>query len=274
MLYYLVRLTIILALAYAVACVAVVFLQRHLIYVPAKEAGQPADFGLPGVTVGSLETPDGEHLETWRWHGSGDKPVIVFFHGNAGNLEDRHDVFQMFRGLGYGFVALDYRGYGNSTGTPSYKALINDALLVFDHTSSSPEFAGRKMVLYGESLGTGVATEVATRRRVGGLILQSPYTTVADAARERFPWLPVDLLLTERFSTVPQISSINAPLLVLHGAEDELFPSAMAQRVFDEASGRKVIDIMAGLGHNDIYPDDIEDAIADFVEPTVAGRAD
>ena len=274
MLNHLVRLAILLALAYATGCVALVILQRHLIYLPAKGAGQPADFGLPGVAVGSLATHDGERLETWRWHGSGDKPVIVFFHGNAGNLEDRNDVFQMFRALGYGFVALDYRGYGNSTGTPSYKALIDDALLVFDHTSSSPEFAGRKIVLYGESLGTGIATEVATKRRVGGLILQSPYTSIADAVRERFPWLPVGLLLTERLSTVPQIASINAPLLVLHGAEDEFFPSAMAQRVFDEASGRKVIDIMAGLGHNDIYPDDIEDAIAGFIESNVAGRAD
>ncbi|NTF17206.1 alpha/beta hydrolase [Agrobacterium rubi] len=269
MLVYVMRLLVIAGACYAVACVGLTFLQRHMIYIPIQVANKPEAFGLGGVDVVTLETPDGERLETWVWKGLQEKPVIVYFHGNAGNLEDRYNTFQMFRKLGYGFIALDYRGYGNSTGFPAYRTLIDDALLVLDNTSSADEFAGRKMVLYGESLGTGIATEVATKRRVDGVILQSPYTSIAEATRERFPWLPVNLLLTERFSNVPQIAAINAPLLILHGDEDELFPVSMAQTIFDAASKPKTIEILRGLGHNDIYPEDMQDAVVSFIESNV-----
>jgi pimeloyl-ACP methyl ester carboxylesterase len=171
----------------------------------------------------------------------------------------------VFQKLGLGFVALDYRGYGNSTGSPAYKALMEDALLVLDHTSSASQFAGRKVVLYGESLGTGIATETATKRPVDGVVLQSPYTSIADAARDRFPRLPVDLLLTERFSNVPQIAHINAPLLILHGEEDELLPVSMAQSIFDAASEPRM-EVLAGVGHNDIDPESMRDTLASFVE--------
>lgn len=273
MFYYLARLVVIAALSYAAACVGLVFLQRHVIYIPAEGADKPEAFGLVGVDVVTLDTPDGEKLETWTWEGLKEKPVIVFFHGNAGNLEDRFGMFQMFKNLGFGFIAVDYRGYGNSTGSPTYKSLITDALLVLDHTSSASHFAGRKVVLYGESLGTGVATEAATKRTVDGVVLQSPYTSIADAAKDRFPWLPVDLLLTERFTNVPQIAHINAPLLVLHGEEDELFPVSMAQNIFDMASGEKRIEVLAGVGHNDIYPEGIRDILVTFVE-SIIGHTD
>lgn len=271
--YYLARLVVIAALSYAVACVGIVFLQRHLIYIPAEGAGKPEAFGLVGVNVVTLDTPDGEKLEAWTWEGLKEKPVIVFFHGNAGNLEDRFGMFQMFKKLGFGFIALDYRGYGNSTGSPTYHSLITDALLVLDHTSSERHFAERKVVLYGESLGTGIATEAATKRSVDGVVLQSPYTSIADAAKDRFPWLPIDLLLTERFTNVPQIAHINAPLLVLHGESDELFPVSMARNIFDMASGEKRIEILAGVGHNDIYPEGIRDILVPFVE-SIIGHTD
>jgi fermentation-respiration switch protein FrsA (DUF1100 family) len=122
------------------------------------------------------------------------------------------------------------------------------------------------VVLYGESLGTGIATETATKRPVDGVVLQSPYTSIADAARDRFPWLPVDLLLTERFSNVPQIAHINAPLLILHGEEDELLPVSMAQSIFDAAAGAKRMEVLAGVGHNDIDPESMRDTLASFVE--------
>ncbi|NTF18189.1 alpha/beta hydrolase [Agrobacterium rubi] len=260
------RLAIIMAMAYAAICVAMVVFQRSLIYMPAPDAYAPDAFGLAGVDVDRLKTPDGEIIETWRWLGSPDKPVIVFFHGNAGNLNNRHYMFQMFKNLGYGFVAVDYRGYGNSTGSPSYRTIIDDALLVFDRTSANQAFRGRKIVLYGESLGTGVATEVATRRRVSGIILQSAYTSIADAAKDRFPWLPIDLLLTERLSNIAHVEKISSPILILHGEQDEFFPVDMAQKLFNAALGKRRIEILEGVGHNDMHPERINGPISSFVE--------
>lgn len=259
------RLTIIAALAYAAICVAMVVLQRSMIYLPAKGAHAPDAFGLAGVEVEKLTTPDGETVETWRWKGTSDKPVIVFFHGNAGNLEHRHAIFRMFMDLGYGFVALDYRGYGNSTGSPSYGSIIGDARLVLDRTLAAADFSGRKVVLYGESLGTGVATEIAVGRDIAGVILQSPYTSIAAAAAERFPWLPVRFLLTERLSNITHVAAINAPLMILHGDRDELFPLQMAKEIFDKATGPRKLEILQRTGHNDIHPEDIEDFVSTFI---------
>lgn len=266
MLIYLMRLLVIAVACYAVACMGMAFLQRHMIYFPTQVASKPEAFGLRDAAVVTLDTPDGERLETWAWKGLKEKPVIVFFHGNAGNLEDRYETFQMFQKLGYGFIALDYRGYGNSSGSPSYRTLIEDALLIVDRASSDDGFADRKMVLYGESLGTGIATEVATKRRVDGVVLQSPYTSIAEAARERFPWLPVSLLLTEKLSNVPQIADVAAPVLILHGDKDELFPVSMAQTIFDAASEPKMIDILEGFGHNDIHSESVQDTLVSFID--------
>jgi fermentation-respiration switch protein FrsA (DUF1100 family) len=171
----------------------------------------------------------------------------------------------MFQALGLGFVALDYRGFGNSTGKPSEAALYRDAEQVVAYLRKDFERQDSGIILYGESLGTGIATELATRRQFAGVVLQSPYTSVAAAAKRRFFWLPVDLLLTERFSNIDRIARINAPLLVIHGKEDELFPVDMAQKLVETAQSPKTGIYLNDTGHNDLDIRDIANHLSTFV---------
>ena len=219
---------VILLIVYLVICAAMWLFQRKMVYIPDVGVRPPSSYGLDGVDRVVLTTADGENLEGWSWKGDPTKPVIAFFPGNAGNLSHRAITFRMFKALGLGFVALDYRGFGNSTGQPSEMTLYRDAKQILDYMREQLGVEDSRIVLYGESLGSGIATELATRGSFAGVVLQSPYTSVAAAAKRRFFWLPVDLLLTERFSNIARIDRINAPLLVIHGREDELFPVQMA----------------------------------------------
>jgi pimeloyl-ACP methyl ester carboxylesterase len=255
-----------LLIVYLVICAAMWLFQRSMIYVPDVGARPPSAYGLQSVEKIGLDTPDGEKLEAWSWKGDPGKPVIAFFHGNAGNLSHRAITFRMFQALGLGFVALDYRGFGNSTGQSSEAALYRDAEQVLAYINEKFGVKDLKIVLYGESLGSGVVTEMATRRPFAGVVLQSPYTSVAAAAKRRFFWLPVDLLLTERFSNIDRIDRINAPLLVIHGRDDELFPVDMAETLVEKARSPKTGVYLANTGHNDL---DIRD-IADHLNPFVA----
>ena len=252
-------------IVYLLICAAMWLFQRSMIYIPGVGARPPSAYGLYDVEKIVLDTPDGEKLEAWGWQGDPKKPVVAFFHGNAGNLANRAITFRMFKALGLGFVALDYRGFGNSTGKPSEALMYRDAEQVIAHINGAFERQDNSIILYGESLGTGIATELATRRQFEGVVLQSPYTSVAEAAKRRFFWLPVDLLLTERFSNIDRIARINAPLLVIHGNEDELFPVEMAQTLIERAQSPKTGIYLADTGHNDLDIRDIANHLSTFV---------
>jgi fermentation-respiration switch protein FrsA (DUF1100 family) len=261
-------------IVYLVICAAMWLFQRNMIYIPDVGARPPSAYGLYSVEKIVLDTPDGEKLEAWKWKGDPKKPVVAFFHGNAGNLADRAITFRMFQALGLGFVALDYRGFGNSTGKPSEPALYRDAEQVVAYLRKDFERQDSGIILYGESLGTGIATELATRRQFAGVVLQSPYTSVAAAAKRRFFWLPVDLLLTERFSNIDRIARINAPLLVIHGREDELFPVEMAQTLVEKAQSPKTGIYLNDTGHNDLDIRDIASNLDTFLASLPEARND
>ncbi len=256
---------VILLIVYLLVCAAMWLFQRNMIYIPTVGARPPSAYGLYNVERVALNTPDGEKLEAWSWIGDPKKPAVAFFHGNAGSLADRAITFRMFQALGLGFVAVDYRGFGNSTGKPSEAALYQDAEQVLSYLRKQFDRNNSDIILYGESLGTGIATELATRRPFAGVVLQSPYTSVAAAAKRRFFWLPVDLLLTERFSNIDRVARINAPLLVIHGKDDELFPVDMAQTLVDKARSPKTGIYLDNTGHNDLDIRDIADHLSTFV---------
>lgn len=244
-------------IVYLIICSAMWLFQRNMIYIPDVGARPPSAYGLYDVQRVTLDTPDGEVLEAWRWYGDPKKPVIAFFHGNAGNLAHRAITFRMFQQLGIGFVALDYRGFGNSSGHPSEAMLYQDAELLLSKISEDFGIPSDQIILYGESLGSGVVTEIATRGSYAGVVLQSPYTSIAAAAKRRFFWLPVDLLLTERFSNIERIDHINAPLLIVHGVDDELFPISMAEALIEKSKAPKTGAYLANSGHNDLDIRDI-----------------
>jgi hypothetical protein len=157
----------------------------------------------------------------------------VYFHGNGGSLFNRRFRARALLEDGRGLLMVSYRGYSGSTGSPSEAGLHQDARAAYDWVTGGYE-PGR-LVLYGESLGSGVAVRLAAERPVGGIVLDAPYTATADIARSLYWWLPVDLLMRDPFRSIDHVGRLAAPLLVLHGERDRLVPIAMGERLFAAA---------------------------------------
>ena len=238
----------------ALLCVLIVaaawFGQRRLIYFPSTVRIAPASVGLVDVAEQVLRTPDGAEIICWYSRAKSGAPTILYFHGNGGSLAERADRFRIYQVNGVGIFMMSYRGYGGSTGSPSEAANVADAKLAYDWLVSSgvgPE----GIVLYGESLGSGVAVQVALEKPVAGLILDAPYTSIVELGAQVYPFLPVRLLLSDRYETVRYIGRIRAPVLVLHGERDRVVPIEMGRRVFAAAPGPKRIATFREAGHSD-----------------------
>lgn len=227
------------ALAAYLVVVAFMFIfQRALMYpVPQTTRTTPAAAGFAEAEEVVLETRDGEKVIVWHVAPRPGKPVVIFFHGNGDVLAWRVQHFRAIVADGTGLVALSFRGYGGSTGQPTEQGLLNDAAAAYDFAAA--RYAGDRLVPWGYSLGTGVAVAIATTRPVGKLILEAPYTSTVAVAAAAFPWLPVSLLMRDRFRSDRRIAALKAPLLVMHGEQDTVIPISFGRRLFDLAPGHK-----------------------------------
>ena len=162
---------------------------------------------------------------------------MLYFHGNAGSLRNRADRFRALAGDGYGLVALSYRGYGGSTGSPSEAGLIADAQAAYAFAAA--RVPAQRIVVFGESLGTGVAVALAATQRIGGLVLQAPFTSAVDVGARVYWFLPVRLLMKDPFRSDARIGKVTVPLLVLHGERDQVVPIALGERLFALANEPK-----------------------------------
>jgi pimeloyl-ACP methyl ester carboxylesterase len=176
-------------------------MQRSLQYHPDRQRTSPAEAGIPSAQEITLDTADGEKVIVWSIPPKGDRPLILYFHGNGGALRDRADRFRALTADGTGLVALSYRGYGGSSGSPSETGLIADAETAyrFALTQVQPE----RIAVIGESLGTGVAVAIAAEHKVGRVILESPFTSAADIGAGVYWYLPVRLLMKDPFYSDP-----------------------------------------------------------------------
>src|SRR5262245_13920243 len=178
--------------------VAIVYLaQRSLMYFPDPARTSPAAAGLPQAEEFLLDTSDGEKVIAWHVPPRGEKPVVLYFHGNGGALKLRAERFARLTADGTGLVALSYRGYGGSSGRPSEAGLMRDAEAVYAFAAA--RYPAERLALYGESLGTGVAVALAAERPVGKVILESPFTSAVAVGAAVYPLLPVRLLMKDRF---------------------------------------------------------------------------
>lgn len=234
------------------------FTQRAMQYFPERLRTAPAMAGLPEAQEIELDTPDGERVIAWHVPPRGDQPVILYFHGNGGSLRNRVDRFRALIEDGSGLVALSYRGYGGSTGSPSEAGLIADALAAYAFTSA--RYGAERIVLWGESLGSGVAVALAAQMPVGYLILQSPFTSAADVGAQTYWFVPVRLLMKDQFRSDLRIGKVAAPVLILHGDRDGIVPIALAERLYGLINAPKRFVRLAGVGHNDVGAQAVEAA--------------
>lgn len=222
--------------------------QRRLIYRPDPVRVSPASEGLVRVAEVILPMRNGAKIVSWQARAVAGLPTILYFHGNGGGLYDRSPRIRIMQAEGFGVLMMSYRGYSGSTGRPSETANVSDALAAYDYLSSQG-VAPRDIVVFGESLGTGVAVQVAAQREVGGVILDSPFTSMVDVAAVHFPYVPVRLLLRDRYNSLAVIARVQAPLLFLHGEEDRVVPYALGVRLAEAADEPKSFYAFPGVGH-------------------------
>jgi len=239
-----------LVLAYVAVCLVVFLFQRRLQYVPDRARPAPPGGGVRAV---ELATEDGLRLEAW--HRPADPGgeladlTLILFHGNAGHRGDRLGWLQLLASTGAGVLVVDYRGYGGNPGTPSEQGLYRDGEAAVRWVR---EQVGGRLVLMGQSLGGGVAVELAARRAPAGLILQNAAASLADVARGAYPWLPTGLLMRDRFEAALRIPAVGCPLLAIHGEQDRVIPFELGRRLYEAARGPKAWWAVPGAGHDDL----------------------
>jgi hypothetical protein len=240
-----------LVLLYAAVLAGMAVFQRSLLYHPTTTTGTPEQNGLTGFEEISAQTTDGVRLQLWYRKADAGFPTVLYFHGNAGAIADRAGIYAALASRGFGVLALSYRGYGKSSGSPSEQGLYTDARAAIRLLVDEKQIAENRIVLYGESLGTGVATQMATEFHVGLMVLQAPYQSVAGRAQEIYPFIPVRLLIKDRFESILRINASRAPLLLFHGEEDRVIPIHHGRAMLEKARDPKRGFFLSGVGHND-----------------------
>jgi fermentation-respiration switch protein FrsA (DUF1100 family) len=224
--------------------------QRAMMYVPDTARIAPARAGLAGADEFVLETADGERIVAWHVAPRERRPVVVYFHGNGGNVSYRAPRFRALADVGLGVLAVSYRGYGGSSGRPSEAGLIVDAAAAY--AEASRRYAADRVVLWGESLGTGVAVALAAERPVKALVLESPFASTLEIAARAYPVFPVAWLMKDQFRSDLRIGKVTAPVLVMHGGRDSVVPIASGERLFDLVAAPKRFVRFPDGEHNDL----------------------
>jgi len=221
----------------------------------------------------TIRTADGLALTAWYAKGQPGRRTIVYIHGNAGTLGDRHDRVLPYLERGYGLLLVGYRGYGGNPGEPTEAGLYADARAHLDWLARQG-VKDDQVVLYGESLGAAVATQMATERKVAALVLEAPFASIVLSARARFPLFAFDWLIKDKFANIDKIDKINMPLFVIHGALDRVTPQRFGRMVFERAREPKAALWPKEAGHSDLLQFGMVQAVMLFLDglpPSASG---
>ena len=256
-------LLIVIVVGYGCLLAAMYVFQRSLMYFPDAARRPPAQAGLPEAREVLLQSEDGEQLVAWFVPAREGQPLVVYFQGNAGGLDLRMERFRKLIAGGAGLLALCYRGYGGSSGRPSETGLIADAAATYDFARK--EYPAARIVLFGESLGTGVAVALAATHEVGGLVLDAPYPSALDVGAAAYPFIPVGWALKDTFRSDLRIAKVTAPVMMRHGARDTIVPIRFGERLYALANEPKRFARFAEGGHSDLDDHGGMEAVKDFL---------
>jgi pimeloyl-ACP methyl ester carboxylesterase len=226
--------------------------QRRLIYFPDRTPpGPPVPAGL--ARPATLHTVDGLRLGAWLLpaHGEDRQLAVLVAPGNGGNRRGRAPLAAALAAAGFTVLLLDYRGYGANPGRPSETGLARDARAALDYLTGAGGFPRDRVIYFGESLGAAVVAELATRYRPAGLVLRSPFVDLAAVGRMHYPWLPVRLLLRDRYPLAEHVSTVAVPTTVIYGSADSVVPPSQSRAVAERAAGDVRVVVVPGADHND-----------------------
>jgi fermentation-respiration switch protein FrsA (DUF1100 family) len=227
------------------------FIEKKNLYFPLREIeATPQNIGIAYEDI-NLTTKDGIQITGWFIPSEKARATFLFFHGNGGNISHRLEKIKMLNVLNVNVFIFDYRGYGESSGSPSENGLYADAEAAYDLLVNKRKIAPPRIIAYGESLGGAVAVYLAGKREVGGIIMESTFTSVRDMAKRLLPFFP-RFLLKSRFDSLEKIKEIGVPKLILHSRDDEIVPLELGNMLYREAAGPKEFVELRG-GHNDAF---------------------
>lgn len=246
--------------------------QRRLMYFPTGGVPTPDEIGLTDVEPVTFETTDGLDLSGWFVAASAPSPrvTVLVFNGNAGNRAHRVPLAAALHRHGLQVLLVDYRGYGGNPGAPTESGLAADSRAARAYLVGRPDVDAARLVYFGESLGTAVAVDLAVEHPPAALVLRSPFTSMADVGQHHYPFLPVRLLLRDRFAAIDQIRRIRVPLLVIAGGHDRIVPIENSRRLYDAAVAPKTLLVLPDADHNDdelLAGDEMIRGIVRFLQP-------
>jgi len=244
------HIVIILISAYILMLVIVYCMQKYMLYFPEKEIVMtPGDINLPYEEI-TFKTKDGIAIAAWFVPAENEKGVLLFCHGNAGNISHRLDSIKIFNSLSLSVLIFDYRGYGRSEGKPDEEGTYLDAQAAWDYLVQAKEKVPEKIMIFGRSLGGAVAAELALRANPAGLIVESSFSSIPDLGKKLYPWLPVKMLSKYHYATVDKVNLVKCPKLIIHSPQDEIIPYTHGQAIFKKAAFPKKFLEISG-GHNE-----------------------
>jgi len=253
-------------IAYLVLLIFLFVFQRSYLYFPDKETIPHHYFDEFNIEEIKHTTDDGLTLAGWyKEPDTNNTNVFLLMHGNAGHVGHRVEKFRKILEAGYGFFFLEYRGYGGNPGKPTEKGLHLDAVSALNFLREQ-KIPDQKIILYGESLGTGIAVQLATTIKAKAIILETPYTSMAEVAQQHYWYLPAKWLVFDRFELLGIIGNIQSPLLILHGEKDKIIDISFGQKVFEVAPQPKEAIFVPHAGHNNLFDFKVDEKILLFLE--------
>ena len=250
---------------YLLLVVFIFFYQRNLLYHPFENnyTTDEANFSYEEIFI---PTSNGQKLKAW-FHKKDlkQKKTLVFFRGNAGNLSNRIYKLNLIKNFDINFLIVAYRGFSGNKGRPTEEGLYQDARDVLKWINKQ-EIVDNQIIIYGESLGTGVSIEVAQNKKYAGIILESPFTSMVDAGKHYYFYLPVSLLLKDRYESINKLKNIKIPILVMHGEKDKIVPFYMGKKIFEQANEPKYYYFPKEDDHMMEYNEKLLQAIQRFLK--------
>ena len=261
---YFIHILLIFVLIYFFILISTYIFQRNLLYHPT-ENNYSGDQILVSIEKVKINTQDGIELMSW-YHNKNvnNYKTILFLHGNAGSLENRIHKINHFKDMNINFLLVAWRGFSGNKGTPTEKGLYEDAESAVRWLKSKG-VRENNIIVYGESLGTGVATEIAQNKNFAGIILESPFTSMIDAGKDKYPYLPVRLLLKDRYESNKKIKNINSPILIMHGKVDNIVPFHMGKKMYELANEPKYSYFSEYDDHMMEYNEKLLKVLKDFI---------
>ena len=261
---YLSLILLIFVLIYFLIVILTYIFQRNLLYHP-NENNYSNDRLIVSVEKILIKTKDNISLKAW-YHKKNLKnyKTIIFLHGNAGSLKNRIHKINHFENIKINFLLLSWRGFSGNQGKPNEKGLYEDAHAAIRWLNDQG-IENKDIIIYGESLGTGIATEIAQNKKFAGIILESPFTSMIDAGYDKYPFLPVKLLLKDKYESNKKIKNINSPILIMHGKIDNIVPFYMGKKMYELANEPKYFYFSDYDNHMMEYNEKLLDVLKNFI---------